>query len=165
MSSFRIRPQFKVIINKSKEDIENKIKDHIQKKSTKFIAQQIPGFIILKIPEPERHFWSPELSLTFEKKENGTLIKGLYGPKPSIWSFFSFSYIGLAVFTFFAFIFGSVQLSLDQEAPIFWSLSIFVSIALGIYLIAQFGQKVGVEQTFRLHHFFEETVGKKVHIN
>ena len=165
MSSFRIRPRFKVIINKSKEDIENKVKDDIQKKSTNFIAQQLPGFIILKIPEQERHFWSPELSLTFEKKGEGTLIRGLYGPKPSIWSFFSFSYIGLAVFTFFTAIYGSAQLSLDQEAPILWSLPVFMTVAIGIYLIAQFGQKIGVEQTFRIHYFFEETVGKKVQIH
>lgn len=165
MSSFRIRPRFKIISNKTKEDIENKIKTQIRKPDSKCIAQQIPGFIILKIPEPERHFWSPELSLTFEEKENGTLIRGLYGPKPGIWSFFSFGYIGLAVFSFFAAIFGSAQLGLDQEAPILWSLPVFVGIALSIYLIAQFGQKVGVEQTFWLHHFFEETIGEKVHIH
>ena len=67
--------------------------------------------------------------------------------------------------TKFSYNFGYPKLSLDQEAPILWSLPIFATIAFGMYLIAQFGQKIGVEQTFRLHHFFEETVGEKVHIN
>ncbi len=165
MSSFRIRPRFKVLLNESKENIEKTIKAQTQKQKTKFIAQQLPGFIVLKIPETERHFWSPELSLTFEKKETATLIRGLYGPRPSIWSFFSFSYIGLAVFAFFAGIFGLVQVSLNMNAPILWTLPIFATLAIGIYLIAQFGQKVGVEQTFRLHQFFEETINTKVHIH
>ena len=164
MSSFRIRPRFKIELNESKENIQNKINTQIQKQSTKCIAQQIPGFIILKIPEQERHFWSPELSLTFEQKGKGTIIRGLYGPKPDIWSFFSFGYIGLAVFAFFAIIFGLAQLGLNIEAPILWTLPIFTSLAIGIYIVAQFGQKVGVKQTFTLHHFFEETIGVKVQI-
>ena len=165
MSSFRIRPRFKVISKETKENIQSNIITQIQKQESKCIAQQIPGLIILKIPEPERHFWSPELSLTFEKKGEGTLIRGLYGPKPGIWSFFSFGYIGLAVFSFFAGIFGLAQLGLNQEAPILWTIPIFATIAISIYLIAQFGQKVGVEQTFQLHHFFEETLELKVRLH
>jgi hypothetical protein len=34
-----------------------------------------------------------------------------------------------------------------------------------LYFIAQTGQKMGVEQTFQLHHFFEESIGETVHIS
>ena len=33
-----------------------------------------------------------------------------------------------------------------------------------IYLIAQAGQKIGAQQMFDLHHFYEETLGEKVYI-
>jgi hypothetical protein len=36
--------------------------------------------------------------------------------------------------------------------------------AVVLYIIAQFGQKLGVEQTFTLHHFFERSIGSRIHI-
>jgi hypothetical protein len=34
-----------------------------------------------------------------------------------------------------------------------------------LYFVAQTGQKMGAEQTFQLHHFFEESIGETVHIS
>ena len=37
--------------------------------------------------------------------------------------------------------------------------------ALVLYLVAQFGQKIGAEQMFTLHHFFEDSIGHRIHID
>lgn len=166
MSSFRVRPRFKITSEKTVEEL-NKLLIEQKNRNEKetYIIEQNSGLTVIKIPKNEQHFWSPELHLVFEENNNKTLIRGLYGPKPEIWSFFSFSYIGLAVFSFFALIFGLAQISLKLSAPILWLLPIFAGFAVLIYLIAQFGQKFGAEQTFRLHYFFEESINERIHIH
>jgi hypothetical protein len=42
---------------------------------------------------------------------------------------------------------------------------VFAIIAVILYVFSQVGQKLGAEQTFTLHHFFEEVVHQKVHIS
>ena len=38
----------------------------------------LTGHIIVRIPEAERHFWSPQLNLSIEDEEGTTLIRGFY---------------------------------------------------------------------------------------
>jgi hypothetical protein len=37
-------------------------------------------------------------------------------------------------------------------------------IAIGMYLLAQFGQKIGAQQTFLLHQIYEQAVGTTIEI-
>jgi hypothetical protein len=48
-----------------------------------------------------------------------------------------------------------------------WGLGIatvMLLIAIGMYLLAQFGQKIGAQQTFLLHQIYEEAAGQTVEI-
>jgi hypothetical protein len=38
-------------------------------------------------------------------------------------------------------------------------------ILIGLYLLAQFGQKLGALQTFRLHQIYEAAMGRTVEIH
>lgn len=47
--------------------------------------------IWMNIPESKREYWSPHLHLELEAKgENETHIRGLFGPEPTLWTFFMF---------------------------------------------------------------------------
>ena len=128
-------------------------------------ARAVRNFVVLSMPEAERHTWSPELTLHIEPaEEGGTLIRGLYAPSPSIWTMFMFIYIGIATLAFFAGIWGFARLALGMSGEMLWSLPGFALLALIVYLVAQAGQKLGAEQTFTLHHFFEGTLGSKARI-
>ncbi|MDB4538326.1 hypothetical protein N9223_00170 [bacterium] len=72
------------------------------------------------------------------------------------------SYAALAVLSLFAGVFGLSQVMLEKPAPILWALPIMAAVALGLYLIAQGGQKVGAEQMFRIHHFYEQVIKHRV---
>lgn len=165
MSSFRIRPRFKHFSKLSSVEIEDRIQLALEKESADCVAVKLPGHVYLKIPVRERHFWSPQLHVTFEESEEGTIVRGLYGPNPTVWAVFFFGYVVLGLIFFFAGMWGLSQWSLGISAGVLWVLPITAVLALILYIIAQTGQKIGAEQMFRLHLFYENTIGDKMHIN
>ena len=165
MSSFRIRPRFRHFSALQVAEVEHRLLDALDHSPNKCVAVHLPGHMYLKIPIEERHFWSPQLHITFEESDGGTLIRGLYGPNPTVWAIFFFGYVTLGLIFFFAGMWGLTQLSLDIAAPVLWVLPGTAVLALILYLVAQTGQKIGAEQMFRLHLFYEESVGEKTHVH
>ena len=56
------------------------------------------------------------------------------------------------------------QISLGMETPLWWTIPLCAALIIIIYLIAQTGQKIGAQEMFNLHHFYETTLGEKVTI-
>ena len=165
MTSLRIRPRFNQVVGEPAEKIEAKIRLKLEESQNECTGRIIPGYIVLEIPPSERHYWSPQLSISLEEHEEGTLIRGLYGPNPTVWAMFTFGYSAIGILALFAAIIGFSNLSLGLEAPVLWVLPVLGGIALILYFVAQTGQKIGVEQTFTIHHFYEEAIGEKVSIH
>ncbi len=162
MSSLRIRPRFKESVSESIESFKNRIQTSLDDEN-EFSGLVSDQYCVIKIRPEERHYWSPQLTLTLEEASEGNLeVRGLYGPKPSVWAVFFMSYAALGVLSLFAGVFGLSQLMLNKPAPILWAIPIIAAIALGLYLVAQAGQKVGAEQMFRIHHFYEEVIKHRV---
>lgn len=158
MSSFKLRPRFKDQLDLTPEEFQD-LFDKALKNNEDFVGLVSPSYVVLKIPPQERHFWSPQLTITCEKgEEPGTTLRGLYGPKPSVWAIFFMSYAALGVLGLFTGVYGFSQWILDKPAPILWFIPVLAGIALVLYFVAQTGQKVGAEQMFRLHHFYEATL-------
>lgn len=158
MSSFKLRPRFKDELNLTPEEFQG-LFDKALKSSKVFVGLVSESYVVLKISPQERHFWSPQLTITCEKREEGgTTLRGLYGPKPSIWAVFFMGYATLSMLSLFSGVYGFSQWILDKPAPILWTIPVFASLAFILYLVAQTGQKVGAEQMFRLHNFYETTL-------
>jgi hypothetical protein len=164
MTSFRIRPRFEKIIATPQGSLEERIKENLKKPECPISGLVAPGHIYLKVRPEERHFWSPELHLSLETHEKGVLVRGLYGPHPVVWFYFLMGYTALAVSSLFVSIIGLSRLSLGLSAHILWLLGVFGIVTALMYLASQTGQKLGAEQTFRIHHCFEEMLGEQVHI-
>ena len=167
MTSFRIRPRFQHVSKKSMEAIQEKIKHSLEQPEANCIGRVIPGHVVLKIPAEDQHYWSPQLSLSLEEleaPEEGVLLRGLYGPNPNVWAMFAFGYAALGFMSLFVSIIGFSRMNLGLAAPILWFLPFFAVGFLALYVIAQIGQKIGVAQTFTLHHFFEEAIDEKIGI-
>jgi len=164
MTSFRIRPRFKHISKETKQELEERIKNALEKEGVKCIGEQLPGYINLKIPIKQRHFWSPQLNITIEENEDGSIIRGLYGPNPTVWAVFFFGYVTVGILVLFLGMWGLTRYSLGIESNILWSVPVLLTIGLGLYITAQLGQKLGAEQMYDLHHFYEETINGDIRI-
>ncbi|MBE2206649.1 MAG: hypothetical protein IAE84_03635 [Saprospiraceae bacterium] len=158
MTSFRIRPRFRVEVEMKPEEIKTHFRERLEQPGAPCVAAFFPQHVILRVPPEERHFWSPCLELSLEEEGDHTLIRGLYGPNPQVWTMFILIYGAIGVLALFITIIGVSRVMLDMSAPVLWALPVLGGAALLLYIFSQTGQKLGAEQTFTLHHFFEDTV-------
>lgn len=166
MTSIRIRPRFQQHITRSPESLMQLFEQKLTDEDHCIVSMIPNNHVLLKVGASEHHFWSPQLWLTFDTEPDGTtLLRGLYGPGPSVWTLFVFGYGALGILALFITMAGLSQLSLDMAAPILWALPIIGLLALGIYITAQVGQKLGAQQTFQLHQFLETTLEEKISIH
>ena len=161
---FAIRPRFQVELLMEQKAIVRKIKKGLSQPKAKCVGLATEGFARIKLPTKDRHYWSPQLSVMMEDLEGkeGTLMRGLYGPAPSVWTMFVFFYslIGFAIVV--VTIIGFSRISLDMPAPILWWLPILIVVLLSLYLVSFFGQKLGHDQMEFLHSFLEECLGLEI---
>lgn len=161
MTSFHVRPRFRKNIKVSLEALKKEIMQEIAKSDACF-GSEVDNHIVIKIPKEEQHYWSPQLSLSLEEEEGGTLIRGLYGPAPNVWALFAFGYGAFSVLGLFHLIIGFSIFQMDKGSTVLWLASIEPIMILLLYIAAQMGQKKGAEQLYRLHFFFEGIVHEKM---
>ena len=164
MSSFRIKPRFKHQTKLTYKELEVMIKEGLEKEESGCEYQLIIGAMRIKIPEADRHFWSPELNLSFEEEDGKAEIVGSYGPSAGTWTVIVAGYAFLSLLTFFIGIYGSARLSVGLSGTILWFLPLFLVLGLALYIAGQFGQKLGAEQMYQLHFFYQKIIGEKVKI-
>lgn len=165
MSSFRIRPRFKHRVEHiDKDDLEkricNALKDHKQ-----FSYNHLTDHIYIKINLASRHIWSPQLHLSFEQEDTHVIVRGLYGPNPTVWAFFFFGYVVIGIAGLFLGMWGFSLYTLGQDASILWAIPVSGVIGLLLYLFSQTGQKLGAQQMFDIHHFYEGLTHDKIVVN
>ena len=165
MSSFGFRPHFSEVLDLELEEAQAKIIGEVERGEHQCEVKTFPGFITLRIPEQDRHFWSPRLTLHLDRREDGkTRIEGIYGPNANVWSLFLYGYLITGSLSLFSGILGFVQWKLDRPAWGLWIFGLMLAAMVGLYVLAQFGQKLGAAQTFRLHQIYESAMGRTVEI-
>ncbi len=160
MSSFRIRPRFKQFVQGTTQDWEKTIYEGF-KADQRLVASHLPGHVYVGIGQ-DRHFWSPQLHLTFEQDEDSVVIRGLYGPKPTLWAIFFFGYVVIGISTLFLGMWGFSRYTLGMDAAILWSVPVLLFLGAALYVAGQMGQKLGAQQMFEIHHLFESITKDKV---
>lgn len=164
MSSLRIRPRFKHVIEAEKEDLQRKIHDALQQEEL-LTYTVLPGHTYIRIDASHQHFWSPQLHLTFQQENKNVIIGGLYGPNPALWAVFFFGYVVIGLLSLFVGMWGFAQHSLGMDSTILWAIPGLGFIGLVLYLASQAGQKMGAQQMFDIHHFYERFSKDRVLIN
>lgn len=156
---YSVRPRFRASIPYSPLELSQIINAALNN-PTATCKGKLTGihYITLVIPEADQHYWSPQLSITVEVQNRGSLIKGVYGPRPVIWTMFVFFYSIMGFITLVILMFGLSYKSLDLPAPFLWLVPLLLLIILSLYLVAYLGQKKGHDQMVVLHQFLEDTL-------
>ena len=154
---YRVRPRFQVTSPEHPDAIEEKLRQSLAQDDAPCEGKVHSGYVSLYIPFEEQHYWSPRLTITLEEYEEGSLIRGLYGPRPAVWTMFVFFYsvIGFAIVV--ASIIGFANRSLGMPSGILWLVPVLIVAFLTLYIVAYFGQKKGHDEMVVLHTFLEES--------
>jgi len=162
-SDIHLRPRFKMNFNESKQELLEKFKINLEDGNCKYCSKIVDGHIVIDVPIEENHFWSPQLNIEIEKTEGDkTIVKGLFGPKPQVWTLFMFFHFAVAV-AFIGFsVMAYVQWTLKSDImfalimviglPILWAV---------MYFLGRIGKKTGHKQMNELHEFMMKTLRKK----
>ena len=149
-----IRPRFFLKSTRDREALQCAIENALHLDKT--VASEVTNdLILLKIPQSDQHYWSPELSVRLENDEftDYTLVCCLAGPKQSVWLMFTFIYALIGLATLFAGMFGMVKYSTSGATSWLWALPIGTLLISTIFVSAKIGQKKGRDQTLHLVSF------------
>ena len=149
-----LKPRFELDFDMDAYDLLTKLKQGITNDSD-YKVKIVDHHVIIDIPTKDNHLWSPQLQLELVEKENDTTkIKGLFGPKPQLWTFFMFIHFAVAtLFLVFAVIAYS-NWSLQKD--MFFSVAMLIVLPviwIFLYLIGWVGKSTGQGQMDELKNF------------
>lgn len=156
-----IRPRFNQDVNYTFEELKAMLDKALADPNATVIGSVDRDYAQLKVPIKEQHYWSPQLSVTFERIDDHTHIRGFYGPKASVWTMLMFFYALLGFATVFVSIRGLTQRTLEQDSSILWFVPVLILGLFSIYAIGYFGKKQGYDQIVKIHNFFEKAIGEE----
>lgn len=118
LSLREIRPRFSQDVDYTFEEIKELFDKALSEPNAPVTGKVHPGYASFFIPVREQHYWSTQLAVTLEKRENGTHIRGLYGPKPLVWTMLIFFYAIIGFASIVVTIMGFGMQSLNKETII-----------------------------------------------
>ncbi|MEM5567021.1 GTP-binding protein [Psychroserpens sp. AS72] len=154
-----LRPRFKFNVNQENTSILDVFED-TKNTQKEFIVSRIDDHIFIKIPKAKQHFWSPQLHLEINENENkSSIIYGLFGPNPTVWTLFMFfHFIVAGLFIGFA-IWAYVNWSLGYDFAMQLFVTLFTIVVwFALYFGGRLGKKTGMAQMHELHHFMRDTL-------
>jgi len=159
-----IRPRFKLNVNHPKEDLLEKAKMKL-KQQNKIKGKVIDNHIILDIHDNEIHYWSPQLNFRIEEDDENkgqSIIAGLIGPRPKVWTLFVFIYFSLGIIGFFVSSIGVSKWMLDEYSPTLWAFPVAVLFMLTANKAGKYGESLGKDQVELLKQFIRDLIAEAV---
>jgi hypothetical protein len=150
-NTLRIRPRFKRELNLPQQEVKNKIMQALEENKDSWNGKIVDNHVIIKVPAAAQHYWSPQLTLELEATENATLMRGLFGPKPGVWTMFVFFYSSIGFLTLMGLIFGLSQMMLDMDPFGLWSVPVGGGLLVGLFVMSKIGQRLSHEQMKQLN--------------
>tara|TARA_R110001632_G_scaffold217616_1_gene346356 strand:- start:1394 stop:1891 length:498 start_codon:yes stop_codon:yes gene_type:complete len=152
-----LRPRFKKSLALSAEEVLTAFESAAS--TTKdFNVSRVDGHVFIRILKREQHFWSPQLHLEItEDQTNGTILKGLFGPNPTVWTMFMFFHFILAVLFIAAGIWLYTNITLQKPFvfPLV-TISFIVLFWFVLYTAGRLGKKRGNTEMNALYAFMTD---------
>lgn len=157
-----LKPRFKLRYSDPKEEIIEQFRINLSNEKCRFPSKIVDHHIVIDVPDGEEHFWSPQLHVEVEKEDDVTIVKGILGPKPKIWTLFIFFHFAVAVTFFVFFVIFYSRWSLNQDYTLSMIMCILMPVLwVVLYFAGQLGKKFGYEQMQELHAVLIEALKEK----
>lgn len=159
-----LRPRFRISLKTNLEQLET-IFD--APKVDSLVIKRLDEHIFIKFKEAEITFWSPQLHLELSSYEEGVSnIRGVFGPNPTLWTFFMFLHFGVGTLFIILGIFAYSNYSLGKDVGLWLMGMVFlVVIWFALYAFGRLGRAKGKGQMEQLKQFVRDTIAPFERIN
>ena len=149
-----LRPRFVLSSKKSQEKVLEDFLEEKNKKEQEFSIKIVDEHIFIDVSQKDSHFWSPQLHLEIFQEGSDTKIKGLFGPKPQVWTFFMFLHFVVGIAFIGAGVWAYVNHSLEKSLAIPIILLVMLPmIWVLLYFVGRLGRDFGKNQIKKQYHF------------
>ena len=124
-------------------------------------GQIVDNHIILDIVSEDQHYWSPQLNFRVEvdeTDENCSIVSGLIGPRPGVWTLFIFIYFLIGVGGLFVSTIGVSKLLLGEYSHWILALPGAALLMLSAYGVGKYGEQLAADQIDLLRDFVRQAV-------
>ncbi|GGG35025.1 hypothetical protein GCM10011414_00530 [Croceivirga lutea] len=150
-----LRPRFQLHYNAEINELQSAFHN---KAKEPFTLKTIDEHVYLGFIKSERTFWSPQLHLELTSFEKGkSSIHGVFGPNPTLWTFFMFLHFGVATFFIILGIFAYSKHALGHTITgLVIGMIVMLLLWIALYVFGRLGKKKGKPQMQQLYNYLEE---------
>lgn len=150
-----LRPRFDIRLYTNPEILK---KAFDIKPEEPFLIKRIDEHIYIRFNKASTNFWSPQLHLEISSFSAGkSTIHGVFGPNPSLWTFFMFLHFGVATMFLILGVFAYSKHSLGHNiAPWVIAMAFLVVIWFALYAFGRLGKAKGKPQMQQLKKYADE---------
>ena len=156
-----IRPRFKFDVPLKQAEVMKRINNILKDTPAHINGYIVDDHVIIDIVGEKVHYWSPQLNFRVEEDEfapENTIISGLIGPKPAVWTMFMFVYFAIGILGFFISCFGVPKLMSGEFSPLVLAFPIAILLMLTAYQAGKFGEKLGADQVEMLKDIVRKAI-------
>ncbi|WP_394972988.1 GTP-binding protein [uncultured Croceitalea sp.] len=154
-----LRPRFQLEISETKEEL---LESFENAQVEPFLVKRIDEHVFIKFNEKNNHFWSPQLHLEIDEiDKKKSKIYGVFGPNPTLWTFFMFLHFGVATLFIILGILAYSSASLDKPYGLKLGFMGFLIVTwFVLYFFGRAGKEKGKPQMQELYRFMMDTFTK-----
>ena len=154
------RPRFKFSTPLPAEEVMKRVFDHADSAESEEVQiKMVHKHLTLDIPSSKKNYYSPQLDLNLEvKEEGGTLVRCLIAPAPNVWTLFMFGYGVLGFAAVIGLMLGLSQWQLDRTMWGFWVVGISLGLGGLLHLAILEGQRLARDEMRLLKHFLDKAL-------
>ncbi len=160
----RSRPRFKIFTEISRDEYAIYLKRFLKERSLEFEGNINREVAIITVRSEQNNYWNPCLSLRTETdpEENKTVIRGIFGPTSSVWTFFMFLNFIFGIMWMVAITIWYVEKQIkSNDFPWALTFSIIMLVCLALtFAAARIGKWKGKKQMQQLRAFAEDSIQK-----
>lgn len=125
-----------------------------------FKVNRLDEHIYIRFNKKDTTFWTPQLHLELTSFEKGiSKIHGVFGPNPTLWTFFMFLHFGIGTLFLILSVFAYSNYSLGKDITLWLTgMGFLVVIWFVLYAFGRMGKSKGQPQMNQLKAFLKEMI-------
>nr|WP_299387891.1 GTP-binding protein [Allomuricauda sp.] len=154
-----LRPRFEIPLQ---EDLEQLKSVFDQTPPHPFQVKRLDEHVYIRFKKSETNFWTPQVHLELTSFEEGVSnIHGVFGPNPTLWTFFMFLHFGVGTLFVILGVFAYSNYALGHDVT-FWLLGMgfLVLIWFTLYAFGRMGKSKGKPQMEELKAYIKKLVAE-----